>query len=105
MGDELVSLVHLHLAQSYAAAAAPRHGVVALVDEHAAEALLEKRTARLAGVQGATLLEGADRVPEFERAAFQSGKIDLRLDLLERHGGTSEGVRDAVIVGARQNDE
>ena len=35
------------------------------------------------------LLEGADLVPEGEDVALLGGKIDLRLDLIERHEQTS----------------
>src|SRR5439155_23544492 len=45
--DELVALVHLHLAQADAAPAAPRHGVVAAVDQAAAVTLLEEAPDRV----------------------------------------------------------
>ncbi|HZZ77650.1 MAG TPA: hypothetical protein VFE62_03970 [Gemmataceae bacterium] len=47
MGDHLVALVHLLLADARAAAAAPGHAVVRLVDELALVALLEKRPDRV----------------------------------------------------------
>src|SRR5215510_13888337 len=43
MRHELISLVHLHLAQTDAAAGAPGHGIVTAINQAAVVALLQER--------------------------------------------------------------